>query len=175
MNKTRTTESLTETPPLTARLTSESENNNHQIVPPMSSLPEIATINNTQTRIWVLSKQAKVWRECCIVDETEQQILIHYISFSPKYDEWMDKNDERIKYQRPRENLDINDNVSIYSLELEAWVEAEVVNVEKDKNRLKIMYVGVDKEEWLDMQSPRISIFHKNADDSYNGPEVKKI
>ena len=49
-------------------------------------------------KVWVLSKNTSLWRECIIRESNDhQQIRIHFISFSSFYDEWIDINSERIQ------------------------------------------------------------------------------
>jgi len=165
--------------------TSKKENDNQQLSselsPQLSQTTTSTSIKvikheNNNTRIWVLSKANK-WRECAIVGENEQktQFLVHYITFNPIFDEWIDKNGQRIKYERRLDEIEVDDNVSVYSLELQLWVEAEIVQIDKDKNRIKVAFVGFDKEEWIDIQSPRISLIHQEPDEPYNGTDTKKI
>ncbi len=59
-------------------------------------------------RVWVEYRPAKSatkkWRECTVVEEEKNCLKIHYISFHPKYDEWLDKDDPRLKLENAYEN-----------------------------------------------------------------------
>jgi len=50
-----------------------------------------ASADDILKRIWVQSVATKKWRECAILEETDTQYRVHYISYHPKYDELIEK------------------------------------------------------------------------------------
>ena len=62
---------------------------------------------------------------------------------------------------RPAQKLDVSDNLSVYSHDLKAWVEAEVTEINEERDEVKVSYVGVPRDEWMANNDPRLSIVHK--------------
>ena len=80
-----------------------------QSVPVQNMIGESRKIDNPLDigkKVWVLSNNTQLWRECVVKDHKEEicgnlgvrklQVRIHYISFSYYYDEWLDYNSPRI-------------------------------------------------------------------------------
>ena len=57
--------------------------------------------------------------------------------------------------------MELSDNLSVYNHDLKAWVEAEITEVDDEKKKVKVSYVGVEKDEWMSNNDPRLSIVHK--------------
>jgi len=138
-------------------------------------------------KVWILSNNTHLWRECVIREHKEKTvnraskledatdleikkltIRVHYISFSSYYDEWLDHDSTRIALQRPDgDKLHIGDNFSLYSEQYHAWLEAEVCAIDRDNHTVQVMLVSPGNpmgKEWFSIQSPLISIKHKQWD-----------
>ena len=97
---------------------------------------------------------------------------MHYISFSSKYDEWINIHSDRISVHRPCGNrLQIGDNVSLYSYKYRAWLEADVTAVDEERRNVELTLVESPIShnsfdgEWYDMDSEHFSIKHKRCND----------
>jgi len=135
------------------------------------------TLGNTaalNSRLWVKSRATGKWRECTVVELDNGKMKIHYISYHPKYDEWISNDDERVCLERPTKMLEKDDNVSVYDLETRAWVEAEVTQVDEAESKVEVRYVGSEKREWILIDSKRISAFHKDGDAQYDVTESQE-
>ena len=54
-------------------------------------------IMDNERRLWCESNSdPNVHRECVIVKEKEDQYKVHFISYHPKYDIWLEKNSSRL-------------------------------------------------------------------------------
>eukprot|EP01084_Bolivina_argentea_P025022 46563_1 len=114
-------------------------------------------------RIWCQSAKNKdIYRECEVVEEKEDQIKVHFVSYHEKYDCWLERKSDRLSKQRPRGNeLIKGDNMSAWSGEFKGWLEAEVVAVNDDQ--VQISWVGNNDlpSIWLPSDSPKLSVSHK--------------
>eukprot|EP01084_Bolivina_argentea_P001486 2736_1 len=121
-------------------------------------------------RVWVLSMTTKIWREVVIIKKKSSQVKVHWISFHKKYDEWVGINSDRLSLKRPNgTKLSIGDNVSLFSPQFSAWLEAEVTDVNESCNEVEVLLVSPNdtqfEKEWLDTESKRMSIQHRKFDE----------
>jgi len=99
------------------------------LVPETTESGEIKMVKRT----WIQSKQQTNWRECEVIDENDDEITVHYISYHIKYDEPIKKSSDRIRARRGTNNLQRGDNVSAWYPKILSWTEAEVEEVDTEK------------------------------------------
>jgi len=122
-----------------------------------------------EKRTWVMSKRKANWRECEVVDETDSSIKVHFISYHSRYDEWIEKSSERIKAKRETQDLKKGDNLSAWFPKIEGWAEAEVEEIDREQNEIRINYVGTKDGAYLPLNSAKLSISHKKPNDPFDG------
>merc|ERR1712087_817498 len=100
-----------------------------------------------ERRVWVeSSNHSDIHREALVVGEDETRLKVHFISYSTKYDIWINKTSHRIKKERPRgEVLLKGDNLSCWSTQFKGWLEAEVVST--GEARVQLAWVGNNEME----------------------------
>jgi len=116
-----------------------------------------------------LSNNRMNWRECDVIGESENAIQVHYISYHSKYDEWVDKNSDRIQVERKVQELKKGDNLSAWNPEVSAWTEVEVESIDLERKKVKITFVGTKNAAFVPLSSPNLSFAHKKTKDPYNG------
>merc|ERR1712013_902801 len=115
---------------LSDRLTTESP---ESVVPKRAKKKKTAAVEkdkvsesekvSEERRVWVeSSNHPDIHREALVVGEEETRLKVHFISYSTKYDCWLEKTSHRLKETRPRgEVLQKGDNVSCWSKEFKGW------------------------------------------------------
>ena len=113
-------------------------------------------------RIWAKSVNSGKWRECAIIAEKRNKIRVHYLTFHEKYDEWLLTSSDRVSQNKPASNADSDINegdlVSVFSRKQQEWIIGEINNLSQRTNRIQVNYIGVEKQEWLQMNDPRLSL-----------------
>jgi len=94
---------------------------------------------------------------------------VHYISYHPKYDEWVEKSSDRIQARRETPDLQKGDNVSAWFPKVLLWSEAEIEEIDTANSRMKIAYIGTQDAAYVPLNSTKISITHKKPNDPFNG------
>jgi len=109
---------------------------------------------------WVES-QRKIWRECYVIKKNFDEYLIHYIGFHNDYNEWIDRDSKRISKIRPNGNkLNIGDSLSVYSMKVNMWCEGEIIDLDINRDLVRILFIGTKFTEWIYNKSTRLSIKH---------------
>ncbi|ETO13268.1 LISK family protein kinase, partial [Reticulomyxa filosa] len=144
---------------------------------PKKNLYVIYENDNGKKRTWILSNKRTNWRECEVVDETDTQLKVHYISYHPKFDEWIDKDSDRIQGSSSRDinSLRKGDNLSAWYPKIQAWTEAEIELIDTKENKVKIAYIGTHDGAYLPLNSAKLSIVHKKLNDPFTGPENEQF
>ena len=120
-------------------------------------------------RLWVKSANSGKWRECVIIKEKRNKVKVHFLSFHRKYDEWLLTSSDRVSQTKPELQIEDGDVISVYSNKMKQWIIAEVSSIKIKTNRVQITLIGTEKQVWLQIDDPRLSVSIKEPDDPFNG------
>lgn len=132
------------------------------------------SVDEYDGRCWVLSSTSMRPRECRVVDTHDARLLVHFVSYHSKYDEWIALDSARfIGWERPLSDAwHVDDVCYVYHVGYEAWLVAEVEDVQADS--VKMRYVGTPTAEWMQADSERISRVAMADDAPYRGSAVEE-
>jgi len=116
-------------------------------------------------RTWVLSKKKNHWRECEVVEENDHALKVHYISYHPKFDEWIEKTSDRLRARRLAQDLKKGDNLSAWYPKVRAWTEAEIEEIDLAKNTIRVAFIGTREAAVFHLNSGKLSVVHKRSNE----------
>jgi methionyl-tRNA synthetase len=107
----------------------------------------------------VLSKSQKL-QEAKVCDVNGDQVLIHYVKFDVKYDEWLPATSSRIKGIQ----LEVGSHIHVLS-KSQKWQKGQVVAVNEESAQVQVHFEGFDVkyDEWIPATSQRLRPFTAHA------------
>jgi len=149
----------------------ESSNQRGEDEPEYPTIDQARDTSKEGKRTWILSNKRANWRESEVVAERSDAIKVHYISYNDKFDEWIPKTSDRIRGTKEIKDLQKGDNLSAWYPKVHAWIEVEAQEIDRQNNRIKVIFVGTNDVAYMSMTSPNISLVHKNLHDPFSGDE----
>ena len=107
----------------------------------------------------VLSKSQKL-QEAKVCDVNGDQVLIHYVKFDVKHDEWLPATSSRIKGMQ----LEVGSHIHVLS-KSQKWQKGQVVAVNEESAQVQVHFEGFDVkyDEWIPATSQRLRPFTAHA------------